>query len=64
MERLKQRLDELELIQNNIKLLNELLSHYRPDSREDEKLLIKVCNILPEATLPPPQTFPLVGSTT
>lgn len=43
MDKLKKRLDDLELIQNNIKLLNELLSHYRPESSEHEKQLIQVC---------------------
>lgn len=42
MERVKRRLDELELVQNNIKLMNELLSHYRPESGEEEKLLLQV----------------------
>ena len=40
MERMKRRLDELELVQNNIKLMNELMSHYKPDS--EEKLLLQV----------------------
>jgi len=44
MTRLQKRLDELELIQNNTKLLSELLSHYKPDTGgEQEKLLIMVC---------------------
>lgn len=42
MERMKRRLDELELVQNNVKLMNELLSHYKSDSGEEEKLLLKV----------------------
>ena len=42
MERVKRRLDELELVQNNIKLMNELMSHYRPESGEEEKLLLQV----------------------
>ncbi len=43
MERLKKRLGELELIQNNTKLLNELLSHYKPESgSEEDRGLIKV----------------------
>jgi len=42
MDRLKKKLEELEMIQNNIKLLNELLAHYNPDSGETEKLLMKV----------------------
>ena len=42
MERMKKRLDELELVQNNIKLMNELLSHYRPDSGDQERLLLEV----------------------
>ncbi len=47
MERLKKRLDELELVQNNIRLLGELLAHFKPDSgSEDERSLIRVrsCN--------------------
>ena len=44
MEKLKKRLDELETIQNNIKLLTELLAHYKPDSSaEGEKALMQVC---------------------
>lgn len=43
MQRLQKRLEELELIQNNIKLLSELLSHYTLQSGEHEKALIKVC---------------------
>ncbi len=42
MQRLQKRLEELELIQNNIKLLSELLSHYNSQSGEHEKALIKV----------------------
>ena len=49
MQRLKKRLEELELIQNNIKLMNELLSHYKPDTGEQEKQLLEV--ILLEHTL-------------
>lgn len=46
MTRLQKRLDELELIQNNTKLLSELLSHYKPDTGgEQEKLLIMVCTV-------------------
>ena len=40
---MKRRLDELELVQNNVRLMNELLSHFRPESGEDERLLLKVC---------------------
>ena len=43
MDKLKKRLDELETIQNNIKLLTELLAHYKPDSGEGEKALMQVC---------------------
>ena len=47
MTRLQKRLEELELIQNNTKLLNELLSHYKPDTGgEQEKLLIMVHTVL------------------
>lgn len=43
MERLKKRLEELELIQNNTKLLGELLAHYKPEGgSEEERALIKV----------------------
>ncbi len=42
MQRLQKRHEELELIQNNIKLLTELLAHYSSQSGEHEKSLIKV----------------------
>lgn len=42
MDRLKKKLEELDMIQNNIKLLNELLVHYNPDSGVTEKQLMKV----------------------
>lgn len=43
MEKLKKRLDDLELINNNIKLLNEMLSHYKPEvAAEHEKSIIEV----------------------
>ena len=43
MEKLKKRLDDLELINNNIKLLNEMLCHYKPDiAAEHEKQIIEV----------------------
>ena len=42
MEKLKKRLDDLELISNNIKLLNEMLSHYKEDAAEHEKAIIEV----------------------
>ena len=42
MQKLQKRLDELELVQNNVKLLSELLSHYKSDSGEQERLLIDV----------------------
>ena len=47
MERVKQRLDELEVVQNNIKLMNELMSHYKPESGEQEGQLLEVytCNV-------------------
>ena len=45
MDKLKKRLDDLEVINNNIKLLNEMLSHYKPDSPEYEGELIKVRRI-------------------
>ena len=44
MQRLQKRLGELELIQNNMKLLSELLAHYSSASGEQETSLIKVCN--------------------
>lgn len=44
MDRLRKKLEELEMIQNNIKLLSELLSHYNPASGDTEKLLMKVSN--------------------
>ena len=42
MDKLKKRLDELETIQNNIRLLTELLAHYKPDSGDGEKALMQV----------------------
>ena len=42
MQKLQKRLEELELVQNNVKLLNELLSHYKSDSGADERALIDV----------------------
>ncbi|XP_019853542.1 PREDICTED: ADP-ribosylation factor-binding protein GGA1-like [Amphimedon queenslandica] len=41
MEKLKKRLDDLELINNNVKLLNEMLSHFKPDAPEHEKQIIE-----------------------
>ena len=46
MEKLKKRLDDLELINNNVKLLNEMLSHFKPDAPEHEKQIIEVHNTL------------------
>ena len=42
MQKLQKRLEDVELIQNNVKLLNELLSHLKEDSAEVEKQLINV----------------------
>ena len=42
MEKLQKRLEQLELISNNTKLLSELLAHYGAASGEQEKLLMKV----------------------
>ena len=39
---MKRRLDELEVVQNNVRLMNELLSHFKPDSGEEERQLLKV----------------------
>eukprot|EP00731_Ephydatia_muelleri_P029239 Em0020g883a len=41
MDKLKKRLDELDTIQNNIRLLTELLAHYKPDSGDGEKALMQ-----------------------
>ena len=46
MQKLQKRLEELELVQNNTKLLSELLAHYSPQSGEQEKSLIKVGGIV------------------
>ena len=46
MEKLKKRLEDLDLINNNIKLLNEMLSHYKEDSAEHEKTIIEVSKIV------------------
>ena len=42
MDKLKKRLGDLEVIENNIKLLNDLLSQYTADTTEDGKQLVKV----------------------
>ncbi len=42
MQKLQKRIEEVELIQNNVKLLNELLLHLKADSEEQERLLIEV----------------------
>ena len=47
MQKLQKRLDELELVQNNVKLLSELLSHYRADSGSQERSLIDVSTCIP-----------------
>ena len=46
MQKLQKRLEELELVQNNVKLLSELLSHYKPDSGQDERALIDVSSYM------------------
>jgi len=46
MDKLKKKLEELDMIQNNIKLLNELLAHYKADSGETERQLMKVYHLL------------------
>ena len=46
MEKLKKRLEDLDLINNNIKLLNEMLSHYKEDSAEHERTIIEVSKIV------------------
>ena len=53
MQKLQKRLDELELVQNNVKLLSELLSHYKPEAGEQERPLIDVStyNIIITSTL-------------
>ena len=40
MQKVQQRLEDVELIQNNVKLLSELLSHYKDTSGEGERQLI------------------------
>lgn len=42
MQKLQKRMTEVDLIENNVKLLNELLQHLREDSGEQERLLIEV----------------------
>ena len=51
MEKLKKRLDDLELIANNIKLLNEMLSHYKEDSADHEKAIIEVSSVTTQNTI-------------
>ncbi len=46
MQKLQKRLEEVELIQNNVKLLNELLIHLKEDSGAQEKLLIEVQDVI------------------
>ena len=41
MEKLKKRLEDLDLINNNIKLLNEMLLHFKEDSAEHEMTIIE-----------------------
>ena len=42
MQKLQKRMTEVDLIENNVKLLNELLLHLKEDSGEQERLLIEV----------------------
>ena len=42
MQKLQKRMEDVELIQNNVKLLNELLTHMQNDSGEQERLLVEV----------------------
>lgn len=42
MQKLQKRIEEVELIQNNIKLLNELLAHLSEESGEQERQLVEV----------------------
>ena len=42
MQKLQKRMEDVELIQNNVKLLNELLTHMQDDSGEQERLLVEV----------------------
>ena len=56
MQKLQKRLDELELVQNNVKLLSELLSHYKPEAGEQERLLIDVSTEWVAREFPTPET--------
>ena len=42
MQKLQKRLEELELVQNNVRLLSELLSHFKAESGQEERSLIDV----------------------
>lgn len=42
MQKLQKRMTDVDHIENNVKLLNELLQHLREDSGEQERLLIEV----------------------
>jgi hypothetical protein len=42
MQKMQKRMDDVELIQNNVKLLNELLIHLKEESGEQERLLAEV----------------------
>ena len=46
MQKLQKRLDELELVQNNVKLLSGLLSHYKPEAGDQERLLIDMSQMI------------------
>ena len=55
MDNLKKRLDDLETIENNIKLLNDLLSQYSThSSTEDDKQLVKVSSVPFHTSIDPP----------
>ena len=58
MQKLQKRLDELELVQNNVKLLSELLSHYKPEAGEQERLLIDVSTEWGARKFPTPDSPP------
>ena len=47
MEKVAKRLNELESCNNNVKLLNEMLTHYQPGVTSDqERELMKVTQVL------------------
>ena len=45
MEKVSRRMNELETVNNNVKLLNEMLVHYNPSSVDSEKDIMKASQL-------------------